>query len=243
MQNCQHKLEEDEVFSIKASEEDIKEYLSVIINNPHSNKIERIDLKNIETIFVFTQNDCIKFYIQRIAPSFRIEKSYLAFATSKGLATIQREIYIPILNQTHIYYNDKTQKIYFFKFTDLEKVFPSFAKYYREANEEDLKIFTNAEKYNFLDVTLDEKSLNSLNKTRLRKIAQIVDTLDEIEENIGNYYKYAEKYKRNITSNNQFKIKEAGDIDIFHSVVFEKYFTSEVSQKEQREATAYKGLK
>ena len=77
-------------------------------------------------------------------------------------------------------------------------------------------------------------------KTRLRKIAQIVDMLDEVKENLNEYLDYSKKYEIDILNNGQFTIKNTQDIDTLHHIVFGAFYTSEVGDKEQRIATAFR---
>ena len=172
-------------------------------------------------------------------PSARVEKTLLSFRPDMNLAHIERnKVIIPILNYTHIYWNQKQQKIYFKRFSDLESVFPNFSKYYREANEEDLKIFKDKNKYPFLDVKISD--LKKLSKTKLKIIAMIVDELDKVKENIGEYMEYAKKYKIEFIIDDKFEINDMNDIDSLSDIIFRKIYTTEAGEKEIRKANSFK---
>lgn len=235
-----YKLEEDEIFFIKSKDEDIGEYLDNMINTVNCNSITKEALKQIETLYFFNKiEDKFNLYIQRIMPSARVEKTLLSFRPDMNLAHIERnKVIIPILNYTHIYWNQKQQKIYFKRFSDLESVFPNFSKYYREANEEDLKIFKDKNKYPFLDVKISD--LKKLSKTKLKIIAMIVDELDKVKENIGEYMEYAKKYKIEFIIDDKFEINDMNDIDSLSDIIFRKIYTTEAGEKEIRKANSFK---
>lgn len=235
-----YKLEEDEIFFINSKDEDIGEYLDNIINTVNCNSITKEALKQIETLYFFDESEGkFNLYIQRIMPSARIEKTLLSFKPDINLAHIERnKVIIPILNYTHIYWNQKEQKIYFKRFSDLESVFPNFSKYYREANEEDLKTFKDKNKYPFLDVNISD--LNKLSKTKLKIIAMIVDELDKVKENIDEYMEYAKKYKIKFIIDGKFEINNMNDIDSLSDIIFRKIYTTEAGEKEIRKANSFK---
>lgn len=235
-----YKLEEDEIFFINTEDKDIGKYLDNMINTVNCNSINNEALKQIETLYFFNKiDDKFNLYIQRIMPSARIEKTLLSFRQDMNLAHIERnKVIIPILNYTHIYWNQKQQKIYFKRFSDLENVFPNFSKYYREANEEDLKTFTDKNKYPFLDVKISD--FNKLSKTKLKIIAMIVDELDKVKENIDEYMEYAKKYKMEFIIDGKFGINDIIDIDSLSDIIFRKIYTTEAGEKEIRKANSFK---
>lgn len=235
-----YKLEEDEIFFINTEDKDIGKYLDNMINTVNCNSINNEALKQIETLYFFNKiDDKFNLYIQRIMPSARIEKTLLSFRQDMNLAHIERnKVIIPILNYTHIYWNQKQQKIYFKRFSDLESVFPNFSKYYREANEEDLKTFTDKNKYPFLDVKISD--FNKLSKTKLKIIAMIVDELDKVKENIDEYMEYAKKYKMEFIIDGKFGINDIIDIDSLSDIIFRKIYTTEAGEKEIRKANSFK---
>lgn len=235
-----YKLEEDEIFFINSKDEDIGEYLDNMINTVNCNSITKEALKKIETLYFFNKvEDKFNLYIQRIMPSARIEKTLLSFKSDMNLAHIERnKVIIPILNYTHIYWNQKQQKIYFKRFSDLESVFPNFSKYYREANEEDLKTFKDKNKYPFLNVKIS--NLKKLSKTKLKIIAMIVDELDKVKENIVEYMEYAKKYKIEFIIDDKFEINDMNDIDSLSDIIFRKIYTTEAGEKEIRKANSFK---
>ena len=189
-----------------------------------------------------SKEDNFNLYIQRVMPAARVEKTFLSFKPDINLGHIEKnKVTIPILNQTHIYWNQREQKIYFKKFVDLENIFPNFSKYYREANENDLKAFQDAQKYPFLNVK--SVVLESLSKTRLKLIAMIVDELDNVKRNIDEYKQYAQKYKPDFIIDDKFKINASEDIDNLADIVFRKIYTTEAGEEEIRIANSFKVIK
>lgn len=238
-----YKLESDEIFFINTTNDDLGDYLNVMINTSQVNSITQNALKAIITLYVFEGSEGnFHLYIQRIKNAARAEKTILSFKPDINLGHIEKnKITIPILNHTHIYWNQKWQKIYFKKFTDLEIVFPNFAKYYREANENDLATLQNTQKYPFLSVK--SSVLESLSKTKLKTIAMIVDELDMVKENIDEYKQYAQKYKPNFIVGNKFEINTLDDIDNLADIVFRKIYTTEAGEEEIRIANSFKVIK
>lgn len=243
MKNSSYKLEDNEIFYLETSDGDLAEYLNVMENTTLCNFVTKNDLKKLETLYVFegTKGN-FHLYIQRIMPSARIEKTIISFNPDIKLAHIEKDrIYIPIYDKTHLYWNQEKQKIYFKKFSDLESVFPSFSKYYREATKEDIEKFKDHTKYPFLNVQISD--FTSLSKRRLQKIAKIVDELDRVKENFEEYKSYALKYKANLVKNDKFEICTHESIDELDEVVFRKIYTTEAGEEEIRVANSYKIIK
>ncbi|TLD86569.1 hypothetical protein [Helicobacter sp. MIT 05-5294] len=237
-------LGENEIFFIKTRNEEIGDYLEHIINTSACNFITKSTLKDLATIYVFDRiNDKIHLYIQRIMPTARIEKTYLSFNPDIKLAHIENKVNVVIYNYTHLYWNQETQKIYFTKFSDLEKVFPAFTIYYRDATKEDVKNFKDATKYPFLQVRITD--FESLPKTKLKTIAMIVDELEKVKvkENFEEYKQYALKYKQSFVKNNKFEISDAKDIDHLADIVFRKFYTTEAGEEERRKVNSFRTLK
>ncbi|WP_300856744.1 hypothetical protein [uncultured Helicobacter sp.] len=234
--NCNHKLEGNEIFFIKTDDDDIEPYLEHINQTSHCNNANNQDILELETLYIFKkENQKIHLYIQRITPSKILSKNLIS---ANNLKIERNKNRLIIANITNVYWNQEQQKVYFTNFVDLENVFPKFSKYYREANTEDLNKFQSGE-YTFLDIKFDMNTTLK-QKTRLRKIAQIVDMLDEVKENLDEYLDYSKKYEIDILNNGQFTIKNTQDIDTLHHIVFGAFYTSEVGDKEQRIATAFR---
>jgi len=243
MKNSSYKLEDNEIFYLETTNKDLAEYLNVMENTTLCNFVTKNDLKKLETLYVFegTKGN-FHLYIQRVMPSARIEKTIISFNPDIKLAHIEKDrIYILICNKTYLYWNQAEQKIYFKKFSDLESVFPSFSKYYREATQEDIEKFKDDTKYPFLNVQISD--FTSLSKRRLQKIAKIVDELDRVKENFEEYKSYALKYKENFIKNDKFEINSAKDIEHLAEVVFRKIYTTEAGEEEIRVANSYKIIK
>lgn len=237
-----YKLNDDEIFFIKTKDEDIGEYFDRMKQPSDCNFIAKNTLKKIETLYVFEKiRDKFYLYIQRIMPAARVEKTYLSFKSDIRLAHIEtNKINIPICNHTHIYWNQEEQKIYFKKFSDLELVFPSFSKYYREATKEDIKLFKDNKKYPFLKA--QNLNYETLSKRKLKTIAMIVDELEKVKEKFEEYKNYALKYKQNFIKNNEFEINNEKDIDHLADIVFRKIYTTEAGEEEIRIANSYKTI-
>lgn len=215
-ENLNYKLEENEVFYIKYKDEDIDDGF---INTTNSNLIEKDDFSNLKVIY-YKLADLI--YFQRILPSFLITSSWLTFVnTGKKGVKIDKKTRLKFDNRTDIILDTKTHKIYFKVFNDLEKVFPNFSKYYREASEEEFDKFKTNE---LLKVNLDFKDLG---KRQLTKIAQIIDKISYFQDNIKNYKKYAKDY--DIT----FDINTKDQIDQFHALVFENFYKTPISDEKR----------
>lgn len=238
MQKGNYKLDDNEIFFIKVGNEEIGDYLHCIRNTSSCNSITNKALSKLESIFVYSGNDGhFKLYIQRVMPSYRVEKILLSFNPDIKLAHIEKKITIPIHNQISIYWNQEKQKIYFKKFSDLESLFPNFSHYYRDANEEDFNALKDTEKYPFLKINID---FNQLQKTKLKTLAMIVDEIENVKNNLDDYKQYASKYKSNFIKNHKFEINNIKDIDNLSDVVFRKIWTTEAGNKEIRKANSYK---
>ncbi|WP_096015031.1 hypothetical protein [Campylobacter lanienae] len=217
-ENLNYKLEENEVFFINYKDEDINDGF---INTTNSNIITEKDFQNLEVIYYKLD----KFiYFQRILPSALITSSWLTFDTldklQKGVK-IDKKTRLKFENRTDIILDTKNKKIYFKVFNNLEKVFPNFSKYYREASEKEFNDFKDNK---LLKVNLDFKDLR---KRQLTKIAQIIDKIDYFQDNIKNYKKYTKDY--DIT----FDINTKDQIDEFHALVFENFYKTPISNEKR----------
>ncbi|WP_086248858.1 hypothetical protein [Campylobacter vicugnae] len=230
-QNLNYKLEENEVFFINYKDEDIDDGF---INTTNSNSIKENDFSNLKVIY-YKLDDLI--YFQRILPSALITSSWLTFVTldtGKKSVKIDQKPRLKFENRTDIILDIKNKKIYFKVFNDLEKVFPNFSKYYREASEKEFNDFKDNK---LLKVNLDFKDLG---KRQLTKIAQIIDKeknkIGYFQDNIEAYKKYAKDY--GIT----FEINTKDQIDQFHALVFENFYKTPISD-EKRMSNSNKNLK
>lgn len=217
-QNLNYKLEENEVFFINYKDEDINDGF---INTTNSNIITEKDFQNLEVIY-YELDKVI--YFQRIFPSFLITSTWLTLDTldkgQKGVK-IDQKTRLKFENRTDIILDTKNNKIYFKVFNNLEKVFPNFSKYYREANEKEFNDFKDNK---LLKVNLDFKDLG---KRQLTKIAQIIDKIGYFQDNIKDYKKYTKDY--GIT----FEINTKDQIDQFHALVFENFYKTPISDEKR----------
>lgn len=213
-------LEENQVFFINYENEDIDDGF---INTTNTKSIKEDYFSNLKVIY-YKLGDLI--YFQRILPSALITSSWLTFDTlDKGQKGVKVETdqkkRIKFENRTDIILDAKNKKIYFKVFNDLEKVFPNFSKYYREASEKEFDKFKTNE---LLKVNLDFKDLG---KRQLIKIAQIMkkeeNKIGYFQTNIEAYKKYAKDY--DIT----FEINTKDQIDEFHALVFENFYKTPIS--------------
>ena len=220
--NCRL-LEENQVFFINYEDEDIDDGF---INTTNANSIKKDDFSNLKVIY-YKLGDLI--YFQRILPSFLITSTWLTFVdTGKKGVKIDTNPRLKFENRTDIILDTKNKKIYFKVFNDLEKVFPNFYKYYREASEEEFDKFKTNE---LLKVNLDFKDLG---KRQLKKIAQIMNKeenkIDYFENNIEAYEKYAKDYGINFET---FEINTKDQIDQFHALVFEYFYKTPISDEKR----------
>ena len=159
-----------------------------------------------------------------ILPSALITSSWLTFDTldklQKGVK-IDKKTRLKFENRTDIILDTKNKKIYFKVFNNLEKVFPNFSKYYREASEKEFNDFKDNK---LLKVNLDFKDLG---KRQLKKIAQIIDKIGYFQDNIKDYKEYAKDY--DIT----FEINTKDQIDKFHALVFENFYKTPISDEKR----------
>ncbi|MBE7358067.1 hypothetical protein CSPB12327_01760 [Campylobacter sp. RM12327] len=131
------------------------------------------------------------------------------------------------------------KKVFFTDFTHLEKIFPNLGKYYRKAEEKDLENLKSSDGINFSD----ELKLEKINKTNLKKLAQICDNLEKFKNNFNMYREYIINYfpdNKNFENNN-FNIKSNDDIKLLHNIIFEKYYTAQI-YAEQRIVNSFRKI-
>lgn len=225
-----YKLEDDEIFFIKLNNEESKK-IKDLFNTTNADNIDKKSLLNIKYLFVIDKKNI---YFQRIFKANLISKPFLAF--SNDIAKLHKnETILVVQNRTEVVF--KNDEIYFLKFSDLTAIFGFLDHYYREATNDDMNAFKVCQK---IDINAD-LNLETLSKTTLRKVAQIVDSIDDLEKNFNTYKKYSIKYT-DIFKNNKIKIYDKNDIETLHNVIFQKYYETDISS-EKRLASSFKKIK
>lgn len=228
-----YQLENDEIFFIKLTSKEIDE-INSFKNTTITNNIDKESILKIKFIYLIYED---KIYFQRILPSNYIDKPFFSFFTEKDLAKLEKNKKIIILNdKTDVVFDG--EKVYFKDFNNLEKIFKNFSKYYREAGEKDFENLQNSININLAK----EFDLKKINKTSLRKIAQICDNLDIFQTHFSEYEIYAKIYepKNKNFNDSKFNIDSDEDIKFLHDIIFEKFYTAQVAQNQKRLVNSYK---
>lgn len=228
-----YQLENDEIFFIELTSKEIDE-ISNFKNTTIANNIDKKSILKIKFIYLIYED---KIYFQRILPSNYIDKPFFSLFTEKDLAKLEKNKKIIILNdKTDVMFDG--EKVYFKDFNNLEKIFKTFSKYYREAGEKDFENLQNSININFTK----EFDLKKMNKTSLRKIAQICDNLNIFQSYFSEYEIYARRYEPENKNfkDGKFNIANNEDIKFLHDIIFEKFYTAQVAQNQKRLVNSYK---
>lgn len=228
-----YQLENDEIFFIKLTSKEIDE-INSFKNTTIANNIDKESILKIKFIYLIYED---KIYFQRILPSNYIDKPFFSLFTEKDLAKLEKNKKIIILNdKTDVMFDG--EKVYFKDFNNLEKIFKTFSKYYREAGEKDFENLQNSININLAK----EFDLKNMNKTSLRKIAQICDNLNIFQSYFSEYEIYARRYEPENKNfkDDKFNIANNEDIKFLHDIIFEKFYTAQVAQNQKRLVNSYK---
>lgn len=242
LQGSHYHLEENEIFFIDTKEEGEKllhSFMDMMENTTIASRITKDAMENLEAIFVFLKQDGkYHLYIQRIMPRYRIKRNCISF--HNGACIEKNVVNITINNKVDIYWNQTNDKIYFYNFIDLEKVFTGFSKFYRVATLEDFnKLIGNYAE--FIDV--NENLFKELTKSHLKDLAQIVDALDKSNLDIKKYIEYANKYLPHKMHNDKFMLYTKESIKDLKDVIFERFYTAEIRAKESRRVNSFISVK
>ncbi len=220
-----YKLDKKEIFYIECDEEVKKLIKNIEVlelgeeNTIIYNEITSEHWKHLDFIVYADENTL---YFQRIVNNkYLTTKKILGYST--GTPTLKEEEQgVEINKYPDCCYLKVENKLYFKDFSKLDKILNGIDELYRTATVEETKGFLNSELIKTENIDADKLSV-----AKRKKIAQAVDKLKNM--NIEELKVYGKKYNADSFSEDKIYIKEIKDIDVALKIVFEKYYTSEVS--------------
>ncbi|WP_163499585.1 hypothetical protein [Helicobacter suis] len=247
-------LEKGEVFCIQASPETLKAYNLVIHGDTTSinTASEDILIKNKESkentpkvLFVCVgERNKIKIYFQAIRQGSIIKRKFISF---NDKVYIGNRPIILIQDHTDVYWSQETNRFYFKKIEDLERVFPDFFERKVQEAKQKLKSIKENLSYQYLRLDLNLDDIKStMAKIKLMRIDFLLqkgylelfkDDADQSKR--GAYLKYAKKYKPQMIEDGKLVIRKVSGLDALYYVMQQSYYTTEIGEKEQRIATAF----
>ncbi|WP_163532418.1 hypothetical protein [Helicobacter suis] len=247
-------LEKGEVFCIQAPPETLKAYNLVIHGDTTSinTASEDILIKNKESkentpkvLFVCVgERNKIKIYFQAIRQGSIIKRKFISF---NDKVYIGNRPIILIQDHTDVYWSQETNRFYFKKIEDLERVFPDFFERKVQEAKQKLKSIKENLSYQYLRLDLNLDDIKStMAKIKLMRIDFLLqkgylelfkDDADQSKR--GAYLKYAKKYKPQMIEDGKLVIRKVSGLDALYYVMQQSYYTTEIGEKEQRIATAF----
>lgn len=232
--NPHYKLDKTEVFYIDYDEE-----VKGLIKNPeilelgeNTSIYDEITSENWKHLdFIVYSEENILYFQGIVGNKYLTVKKGLSFSAGNPILK-EEEQGIEINKYPDFCYIKDKQKIYFKDFSKIDKILTGIDELYRTATLEETKSFLNSS-----FIKTENIDINNLSISKRKKIAQAVDKLKGM--NIEELKEYGKKYNPDNFSENKIYIKEAKDIDIALKIIFEKYYTTEVS-KIQMEANSVK---
>lgn len=232
-----YKLEKSETFYL-----DYDEKLKKIINNNEILEIDdtnttiynQINSENWESLDFIIYSDESNLFFQRI-----IGKKYLTTKKKLGMNTGIPELKeeksgIDLNKYPDLIYSNNSKKIFFKDFSKLDKILSGIDELYRTATVVETTAFLNSD---FIEAK--NFDVSSITVPKRKKIAQAIDKLKDMD--IASLREYGKKYRDGIFIEDRIIITETNDIDIALDIIFEKYYTTEVT-KEKREANSVRTI-
>lgn len=227
-----YKLDKDEVFYIEYNDNlksliKNKEVLDVSDQNTTAyDQIISADWEHLDFI-IYSKESSL--YFQRISSKkYLITKKFLGMKGDPELREEQEGI--EIVEYPDFSYNKNVQKIFFKDFSKLEKILTGIDELYREATDEEIKLFLNSD-----FIKTENVEIKNISVSKRKKMAQAIDKLAEI--NVEELKEYGKKYSNDVFIEDKIIINNKNDIDIVLKIIFEKFYTSEVT-REKREANS-----
>jgi len=223
--------EDGQYFYIDLSEnlDIINPFFKIINSSGSYNPINKDQIPKLDGIYVSSPNPDylpnLKF--QRIWQKYYFKKSYIINCDS-DCTLIENKEFIKLGNVTDAFFDGKTNRLYFKKFSQITKLFDQISIFYREAQAEDIEFFKKIK-------TLQVEVPNELIGVKYgRKVAHLIDEKVLENKNIDTLVDYANKYKQKINlKDNKIVINEPKDIETVYNIAFELFYTSEISNEQR----------
>ncbi len=241
--DANYKLEEDECFFVEDFSN--KDYCIDLLTDTF-NITGYKNLRNSEL-----NSDCIKyicniidlgeeqnFYFQKINKSQILKKRLLKIS---GEPDVKDEEGILIKSNPDAIYKKREDRLYFQNISSLSTIFKGIEILYREATNEEVKVFLNK---NFLKC---EGGFNfqKVNKANRKKIALLGDKYDNLKnEDFKEVINYAEEFSVDLTmdkNNNIFTIHNDKDLTKVLSVLGENFYETKLTN-EKRVSNSHRKL-
>ena len=203
----------------------IEKFINVLESTTSLNIVEQNEFNKLQYIFIGQKNNDnswnIKF--QRLYPRCFFERAFIRFDQECVLKEPEKMIILG--KKTDVYYSGTEKRIYFYDFTQANKIIDLMI-FYRDANESDFNKFRQIP---ILNISINN---NDIGQRYGKKIAQMLD--ENIFENwdLNKIKKYAKKYDQEITltPDNKFLIASPKDIGALFDIVKERFFTTEYTK-------------
>lgn len=232
--------EEGEILYIELKDNDlllIQPFANNFLSTADSNIIPANCYEQVNLLYMGTKNSNESYDIkfQRIWNRYYFKKGCfsLSFDSCK---IIKNSSLIMLTGNTDVFWDANAKRLYFKNFRTAKSIFPKLEKFYRQANEEDLKRFAN---HPLIAIPANKK----FGERALGKIAMMIDEKSLDNKVLSDLQAYANEYKQEMPAieNNKIVISTNKEVDLLYKLVNELFFTTLRSQ-EKRAANSFQKI-
>lgn len=229
----EYKLEENEVFYIENFKEFTKKKEFIELNCGSSSNQNILEGNELSKIKLLIYDDNGDKYFQRICNNKYLNKKiYLSIcrvSLANGIELKKEPVGIQINKIPDVVYIESEDRIYFENFVKVHKIFDEIDELYREATDDEIRLFLSHE---YIKSEISDISKISVNKRK--KIALVQDRLNEIYTKKIDIIKYAKEYAKEVVAEEKINIKDLDTLDIVLNLFLEKYYTGGLSNKKMK---------
>jgi hypothetical protein len=214
-------IEEEELYKLSAfsTSDFMLDFLENDIDSVNHDQITKSDLKNLSYISTLQGN---LYFFQIINSSFYVSKKWfsideLKLETDKPIITIN-----PFADAI---YDKQNDILYFKKLSAAQKIFKGMDQLYREATNEEVKIFLNND---FLNVD-SNFTISNVTVPNRKRIALVNETLNLFsDEEKHQIYEYTNQYSQVAFQDGKFKIKTDDDLKYVLWGIEQRFYTTPI---------------
>jgi len=233
LKNLHCSIKEDEIYSLKISDDDEKIFFSDILLNNNSvdnNKAIQNQYKEIDVIYLVNTQDK-KVYLKKIYPTQHVGAKKLLGYGDLGPTYKEEPDKISLSSKVHVCYDIKNKTFYFKNFNNLKSIFNKVVKFYREATKEEAQEFFSGENFELKDTILD----NTTNKFR-KRLGYLIDRKIDFsnQDLMKKYENYAKKHNHNLKKDgDKYILKTKPQLETFMKIFEEVFYKTPITNEDR----------
>lgn len=232
--------EEGEILYIELKDHDlliIQPFVEHLLSTADSNIIPKDCCPQVNLLYMGsnTSNGEYNIKFQRIWNRYYLKKNWFSLSFDNCQITRNSSL-IMLTGNTDVFWDAMAKRLYFKNFRTAKSIFPILEKFYRQANEQDLKKFAN---HPLVSIPSNKK----FGERALGKIAMMMDEKSLDNKMLSDLQTYANEYQQKMPpiENNKMIISNNKEVDLLYKLVNELYYTTPRSH-EKRAANSFQKI-